>query len=125
MSNPAKAKGTAFETAIVRSLRDAGLYAIKPRQEGFKDLGDIHVEGIATLQAKNYKDVATGLRMGVDGAQVQRVNAGLPYAFAVIKRARKPVEDSYVVMRLGDFPEVVRALRGAVADSLPDNPDED
>lgn len=120
MSNPQKAKGTAWETAIVRFFREHGFYAIKPRQEGFKDVGDIHVEGLFTLQAKNYKDVATGVRLGVEGAQVQRVNAGLPFGLAVVKRARKPVEEAYVVMRLGDLPDLVRAVKGNGADSLPD-----
>jgi hypothetical protein len=115
MANPSKAKGTRWETAVVRFLRDAGLYAIKPRQEGFQDVGDIHVAGLLTLQAKDYKDLASALRNGTDGARVQRVNAGLAYGAAVIKRARRPVEDAYVVFRLGDLPELVRALTRAEA----------
>lgn len=110
MSNPQKRKGTAWETAIVRFLREAGLYAIKPRQEGALDVGDVHVEGLVVLQAKDYRDLATGIREGVEGVRVQRGHAGLRFGFAVVKRARKPVEDAYVVMRLGDLPDLVRAL---------------
>lgn len=117
MSNPQKAKGTRWETAVVRFLRERGLYAVKPRQEGFLDVGDIHVPPF-TLQAKDYKDVLAALRNGTDGARVQRVNAGLPFGAAVIKRARRPIEDAYVVIRLGDFPDLVRALTGTEADSL-------
>lgn len=109
MSNPQKAKGTRWETAVVRFLRDRGLYAYKPRQEGFRDVGDIHVPPFV-LQAKDWKDVLGALREGTDGARVQRVNAGLPYGAAVIKRARRPIEDAYVVIRLGDFPDLVRDL---------------
>lgn len=116
MTNPQKAKGTRWETAVVRYLRDAGLYAFKPRQEGFRDVGDIHVPPF-TLQAKDYRDVVTALRNGIDGVQVQRLHAGLPFGAAVVKRARKPVEDAYLVMRLGDLPALVRALTEPGADS--------
>jgi len=119
MSNPQKAKGTRWETAVTRFLRDAGLYAYKPRQEGFRDVGDIHVPPF-TLQAKDWKDLAGALREGTDGARAQRIHAGLPFGAAVIKRARRPVEDAYVVVRLGDFPDLVRALIAAEADSPPD-----
>lgn len=120
MANPAKRKGTAWETAVVRYLRDAGLYAIKPRQEGTRDVGDIHVAGLVTLQAKAYADMTTGIREGVEGVRVQRLHAGLPFGFAVVKRPRKPTEDAYVVMRLADLPDLVRALTAAEAHSLRD-----
>lgn len=110
MTNPQKAKGTRWETAVLRFLRDAGLYAVKPRQEGWKDVGDIQTPPF-TIQAKDYADLLTGIRNGVEGAQVQKVNAGLPFGVAVVKRARKPVEDAYVVMRLGDFPELVKIVQ--------------
>lgn len=119
MSNPQKAKGTRWETAVTRFLREAGLYAYKPRQEGFRDVGDIHAPPF-TLQAKDWKDLAGALREGSDGARAQRANAGLPFGAAVIKRARRPVEDAYVVIRLGDFPALVRAVQAGGADSLLD-----
>lgn len=111
MSNPQKAKGTRWETAVTNFLKDAGLFAYKPRQEGFRDVGDIHVPPFV-LQAKDWRDVVSALREGTDGVQLQRLHAGLPFGAAVIKRARKPVEDAYVVMRLGDLP----ALIGAISD---------
>ena len=109
MSNPQKAKGTRWETAVTRFLIDAGLRAFKPRQAGRLDIGDIHV-GPIVLQAKDYRDVVTGIREGTEGVREQRLHAGAPYGFAVVKRARKPVEDAYVVVRLGDFPKIARAL---------------
>lgn len=111
MSNPNKAKGTRHETAVVRWLREQGVRAYKPRPEGHRDVGDIHAEDFV-LQAKDWNDVVSALREGVAGAQVQRVNAGLPFAAAVVKRARKPVEESYLVMRLADLPPLLRALSG-------------
>lgn len=122
MSNPQKAKGTRWETAVTRFLRDAGLYAYKPRQEGFRDVGDIHVPPFA-LQAKDWKDVVGALREGTDGARVQRGHAGLPFGAAVIKRARRPIEDAYVVVRLGDFPDLVRAVTRGEAHSPPEQTD--
>lgn len=111
MSNPQKAKGTRWETAVYRFLQDAGIFAYKPRQEGFRDVGDIHAPPFV-LQAKDWKDVTGALREGVDGAAVQKIHADMPYGAAVVKRARRPVEDAYVVIRLGDLPDLIRALHG-------------
>lgn len=110
MTSAQKRKGTAFETAVLRFLRDAGLYAVKPRQEGHRDVGDIWAPPFV-IQAKNYSDLLAGIRAGVDGYQVQRSNAGMPFGVAVVKRARKPVEDAYVVLRLGDLPDLIRAVQ--------------
>lgn len=112
MSSPQKAKGTRWETAVERFLKDAGLFVYKPRQAGALDVGDIHAPPF-TLQAKDYRDVITGIRQGVEGVAEQRLHAGLPFGAAVVKRARKPVDDAYVVMRLGDLPDLIRALTGA------------
>ncbi len=109
MSNPRKAKGTRWETAVTRYLRDQGIYAYKPRQEGYRDVGDIHAPPFV-LQAKDWKDVVSALREGTDGARLQAHHAGLPFGAAVIKRARKPVGDAYVVLRLADLPDLIRAL---------------
>lgn len=109
MSNPNKARGTRWETAVTRFLRDQGIYAYKPRQEGARDVGDIHAPPFV-LQAKDWKDVTGALREGVEGARVQKLNAGLPFGAAVVKRARKPVGEAYVVIRLTDLPELIKML---------------
>lgn len=109
MSNPRKAKGTRWETTVTRYLRDAGLLAYKPRQEGFRDVGDVHVPPFV-LQAKDWTDVVSALRAGTEGVRLQKIHADMPFGAAVIKRARKPVEDAYLVMRLGDLPDLIRAL---------------
>ena len=115
MANANARKGNAWETKILNFLRDAGLYAVKPRQEGFLDVGDIHAPPFV-IQAKDYKDLLAGIRAGVDGYQVQRSNARLPFGVAVVKRARKPVEDAYVVLRLGDLPDLIKAAQKAEQD---------
>ena len=119
MSNPRKAKGTRWETAVYRWLQDRGVFVYRPRQEGFRDVGDLHAPPVV-LQAKDWKDVASALREGVEGARVQARHAGFPFGFAVVKRARKPVEEAYVVLRLGDLPPLLRALTDAEADSSAD-----
>lgn len=120
MSNPNKEKGTRWETAITRFLQDAGLFAYKPRQEGHRDIGDIHVGGAFVIQAKAYKDILAALRDGVEGAAVQKLHARMPFGVAVVKRPRKPIADAYVVLRLADFPDLVRAVQGSLADSESD-----
>lgn len=122
MSNPNKQKGTAFESAIRDYLRSRGIDAYRPAQEGYKDVGDLHGVSPFVLQAKNYKDLATALREGVDGVQKQKVHARERYGAAVIKRARKGVSDAYVVVRLEDFADLLLELRAGATgagDSLP------
>lgn len=114
MSNPNKARGTRFEVAIVDFLQKAGLLAWAPRQFGPVDIGDVHVPPFV-IQAKDYADLLAAFRDGVEGARAQKGPAKMPFGVAVVKRRRKPIEDAYVVMRLGDFPELVRALNDGPA----------
>src|SRR5690606_21747204 len=110
VANPRKAKGTRHETEIVRYLREHGLSAFKPRAEGHADVGDIHVDGRWTLQAKAYANVADGVREGTDGARRQAQHSGLPFYAAVVKRPRKSTGDAYVVMPLSHFVDVARSV---------------
>ena len=107
MANPNKAKGTRWESDVTNYLRSHGLPAVKPRQEGNEDVGDIHV-GRFVLQCKDWRDVTAATREGVEGAARQSVaranRAGTPWAWfppvAVVKRARKGTGDGYVTMTL-------------------------
>lgn len=104
MSNPNKAKGTAWESAIVTFLQDGGLWAARRVQHGWADSGDVDLgPGDFTIQAKNYKNVTDGVREGVEGAEKQAAVAGTDYGVAVVKRARKPVSEAYAVMTLRMF----------------------
>jgi hypothetical protein len=114
----AKAKGTAWETALVRTLSAffGGRYGLAPRrvaQEGFLDTGDLH--GISPFigQAKNYKSWETAIREGLDGAEIQRVRAGEAYGVAFVKRIRRTVGAGYAVMTVGTWARVVLRLRRA------------
>jgi hypothetical protein len=114
VSNPNKAKGTTFESAIRDYLVDQGIPAYRPAQAGSKDVGDLHGVSPFVLQAKNYRDLASALRDGVDGAAKQHVNAKERWGAAVIKRSRRSTKDAYVVMDLATFAEVLAELRRPV-----------
>lgn len=86
------------------------MLAYRVAQAGSLDSGDIAVphSGLV-LQAKNYADVATALRLGLDGAVRQAGVAGVPFGAAVLKRRGKGAAEAAVVMRLSDF---IRLLGG-------------
>lgn len=114
MANANKAKGTRWESDVVRYLRENGFrQARRAAQEGRKDVGDIHVRDFA-LQAKAYTNVAEGVRAGVERVAEQRDNAGLAYAAAVIKRPRKNVREGLVVMTLHEFVRLLKAFYAAL-----------
>lgn len=124
MANPAKAKGTAFESAIVAHLterfggagRALGLVPRRVAQAGALDTGDVHGVSPFVIQAKAYKSLADGLREGVDGVQAQHVRAGEPFGVAVIKRPRKPIGQAYAVMTLDQWADLLLRLREAEDD---------
>jgi hypothetical protein len=120
MSNPAKAKGTAWETAIVRAIAAFadGRHGIEPRrvaQTGREDTGDLHGLDPFVVQAKAYRNLTDGIREGVDGAIVQARRAGRDIGVAFVKRPRKPVGDGYAVMRISDWTRLLVRLRSAEA----------
>lgn len=126
MSNPQKRKGTEFESQVRDYLITRDIPAYRPAQTGYKDVGDIHGVSPFIIQCKRYANLADALRLGTDGALVQRTNAGERFGVAVIKRSRKNVSDAYVVMPLHQFADILIELRGRGADagrlSLDENP---
>lgn len=106
-----KDRGTRWETAVVTFLREQGVQAYRPAQSGARDVGDVHGVSPFVIQAKNWRDVTSALREGVDGAQIQARNAGETYGAAIVKRARKPVGEAYAVMRLEDLAALILQLR--------------
>jgi len=118
MSNPAKRKGTAWESALVKSLSTifAGRYGLEPRrvaQTGALDTGDLHGLSPVVGQAKAYRNLADGLREGVDGVQLQAKRAGEPFGVAFVKRVRKPTELGYAVTTVATFAALLLRLRRA------------
>ena len=107
----AKDKGSKWERDVVAFLKSAGIKAYRPAQSGFRDHGDSHGVSPFVIQAKDWRDVTSALREGLDGVQLQVRNAGETYGVAVVKRARKPAADAYAVMRLEDLAALILQLR--------------
>lgn len=111
MGNRHKAKGTAFETLIKTYLIDKGFKeARRAALEGADDKGDIHgIQQRTTLrpvciQCKNDKSFNFSGWLNDTVEQAKRLNNALPSL--VVKRkgkGEKALGDSYVVMRLDDF----------------------
>jgi hypothetical protein len=111
VTSPQKRKGLTWERVVRTFLRAKGIDAFKPYEEGHEDAGDIHGVYPFILQAKDYKNVADAVREGLDGAERQKVVAGVPYGAAVIKRSRRKAEEALVGMTLETFAKVLRELR--------------
>ena len=110
MSNPNKAKGTRFESAVRDYLNSTGQSAHRIAQAG-ADVADVHLNGSWALQCKDvaqqrYKD-------WVDDVEDQRLAAGLHFGAVVHKRRNAPVGDALVVMSLDQFAEITNRLRVA------------
>lgn len=113
MSSPNKRKGTTWEVDLVDYLKSAGLPARRVAQSGMLDTGDVHGISPFVGQAKNYANLADGLRLGIAGVEAQRTRAGEPYGVVFAKRTRKGVAQGYAVMTVETFASVVLRLRAA------------
>ena len=106
MANPSKAKGTAFETAVVDYLRSHGQpHAERRALSGGKDKGDVTGVPGAMIECKNEKTVTLGAY--ADEVKVQTANAGASLGVAVVKRRNRGPGDAYVLMSLSQFVEMI------------------
>ncbi|MEV1157753.1 hypothetical protein AB0J27_20375 [Micromonospora chokoriensis] len=112
----AKRKGTAFETLLVRALGAFfrlryGLKPYRPAQAG-QDVGDLNGISPWVGQAKAFKSWEDAMRLGLDGAERQKVAAGEAYGVAFVKRPRRSVGQAYAVMTVETWARVTaRMLR--------------
>lgn len=108
MSSAAKAKGTAWETDLVRYLRAHGFPDAERRAlAGALDLGDITGTPGLVWEAKHQRTFE--LAGWVDEAEVERINAGADYAAVVARRPRRPdPADAYVIVPLARYVTLVR-----------------
>lgn len=115
MANKNKAKGTSFEV-LVRDylIRKGFIHAHRPALSGGNDTGDIN--GIArkttlrkvAVQCKNQKSFQLSQWLNDTVEQAQRLGGAVPAL--VVKRpgkGKKALGESYVVMRLDDFVELL------------------
>lgn len=117
MGNRAKAKGTSFETLIVKYLRSRSFRkAYRPATKGGLDTGDIN--GIAgpvrqaIVQCKNQRkyDLSGWLNDTVAQAQQEEVG-GNALPILVVKRpgiGEAKIGDTYAVMRLEDVSALLK-----------------
>ena len=107
--NKAKQKGTAYETAVVRFLaEETGAWVERRALSGTNDKGDLLGDGVLSdwcLEAKNHKSI--DLAGFVDQAETEARNAGSRWFAAIVKRRNKNVKDSYVVMPLWLWTELI------------------
>lgn len=95
-----KAKGTSFETLVVRYLRDNGFpHAERRALTGVNDMGDITGTGPLVWECKNH--AAIKLSEWMRETEQERQNADADYGILVVKRrgSNKPGEQ-YVVLTL-------------------------
>ncbi|WP_394620973.1 hypothetical protein JNUCC0626_18320 [Lentzea sp. JNUCC 0626] len=121
MANRNKAKGDRWENALLEYLREVfGRAAIRPRQEGHIDVGDLHISPFV-IQAKD--EAKHTFSSYVDDAEKQAAAAGEPYGVAAVKRRQLGVTRGYIVGSVGTFRLVVARLRRAEELLLRANPD--
>lgn len=106
MANPPKKKGTAFETALVAHILDAGFPAIRVALKGAADQGDVWVTDgdgdLHIIEAKNRRGYA--IAEAVDQAKAEAQNAGSTFPVAVLKRnGVGDIGRSFVVLELDDW----------------------
>lgn len=115
MSNPAKQKGTAFETALLIYLFENGFeYVHRTALKGGEDTGDIN--GIrnawgraVTVQAKNQRKFNLSGWLDDTVEQARRLGNAIPAL--IVKRPGKGkanLGDTYVVMRLSDLVDLLK-----------------
>ena len=115
MANPAKQKGTSFETLIRTYLNDNGFpIAHRTVLKGGGDTGDIN--GIrnkenrqVAVQCKNQTAFSLSKWLNDTVEQAENLKGALPAL--VVKRpgkGEKAVGDSYAVLRLSDLVELLK-----------------
>lgn len=115
MANPSRRKGSQFEVAILNWFRGRGYDAERLTLSGKDDEGDLRVlaRGLPSDLATHYvieakAEKAIDLSGYVREARAEAGNyarrRGLDGAtpLVIIKKRNAPIEDAYVVQRLGD-----------------------
>lgn len=104
----AKAAGTSWETAIVRTLIDNGWpHAERRRLSGAYDKGDIAGVVGVVIEAKNTTKL--DISAALNEAMVERDNAGAAIGAAWIKRrGRASAADGYVVLDGHTFMQLLK-----------------
>lgn len=109
MTNPNARKGAKWEADIREHARKStDLSIFRLRQEGFTDVGDLHLAGLFVIQAKD--DVSHNFSGWLNDVEEQRSAAGLPFGVVVAKRRRYNAGKAYAVMDFDTLLRVAEAL---------------
>jgi hypothetical protein len=106
MANPAKQKGTSFETAIVRWFESRGIDAKRIVLHGNKDQGDVETE-FFNVEAKNCNTLT--LSTWVAEADVESTNANRPVVVVAKRKGTSDVGKAYVITTLDMFVDMMYA----------------
>jgi hypothetical protein len=110
VSNPSKARGTAWESLIVAYLREHhNPAAHRNVQMGSKDIGDISGLYLHALEAKAERTIT--LPEYIKQANREAVNAGEPFGCAVVKKRGGNVKDGYVVRDVATDVRLMNRMR--------------
>jgi hypothetical protein len=114
MTNPSKAKGTAWESTWTTWLREThNPAAHRNVQMGAKDIGDVDGFYLHASELKAEKTIR--LPAYTEQANREAVNAGQPFGVAVVKRVRANVSAAYHVRDAATDVRLVNRLRDAEA----------
>jgi hypothetical protein len=114
VANPNGDRGARFERAVADLFMAAGfMWADRKVKRGVRDRGDVTGIEDWTLECKDWDRL--NFAGFVDEAALEAVNAGTRWFAAIVKRRRKNVRESYVVMPLWLFIDLVKQLLGMEA----------
>lgn len=118
MGNANKARGTAWESSIVKALNKfyGGLYGIKayrPAQSGALDTGDVHGISPFVIQAKD--DKSHRFSEWLDDVESQAKHAREPFGVVVVKRRRLSAGRAYAILSFATWARLLLRLRRAEA----------
>ena len=100
MTSPQKAKGSQFERDVAKYFQERGYWAVERRYGAgnTQDKGDLQGMPEFVFECKNLSKIT--LASIVDEALVEQGHARARFGVSIIKRRRRPTKDSYVVMTL-------------------------
>ena len=109
MSNPSRAKGTAWEVAVRDYLQGRGWSECQRlATRAALDLGDLTGIPRFAIECRDRKKVE--LSTNLDDAEERAVNKKSRWGVAIMKRPRRPVEGAYVLMSMATFADLLDEL---------------
>lgn len=110
MVNKSKSKGTAFESAIVKALNEAGyIHAERRALHGTTDLGDIAGIPGVVIEAKNTATIT--IAAFIKEAETEKTNAKADVGVAWVKlRGKASAMDGAILMSPQQFLDLLQRL---------------